>query len=302
MEFEQIVDQVEELLAPGAALALECTEPLGVALRAALCSRHAGGVGVVAEGDGLYERMPVGRYLRCFAALAGRSGAVEGAARQMGLESLWGVRIHKLTPGQARRVAFAREIARGSRLLLLDEPLRHLDDADLRLVLPWLEALSGQGYACLCTTQSTRALYLLPGRRFRLDEHGLRGAEPQLPEAAEASPPSVQVEKIPARADEKLYLFNPAEIDYLESSEGKTLLHIGQDSFPCALSLDELTVRLARYGFFRCHRSYLVNMQKVTEVVKWTRSSYSLRLGAAGDAGVPLSRNRVAEMKEQYNF
>ena len=39
-----------------------------------------------------------------------------------------------------------------------------------------------------------------------------------------------------------------------------------------------MCIRDRRYGFFRCHRSYLVNMQKVQEVVRWTRNSYALRL------------------------
>ena len=48
--------------------------------------------------------------------------------------------------------------------------------------------------------------------------------------------------------------------------------------FVCALTLSELEVRLTGFGFFRCHRSYLVNLQRVREVITWTRNSFSLIL------------------------
>ena len=66
--------------------------------------------------------------------------------------------------------------------------------------------------------------------------------------------------------------------------------------------VEELSARLERYGFFRCHRSYLVNMQKVQEVVRWTRNSYALRLENGPESGVPLSKGRIDAMRRQYRF
>ena len=110
------------------------------------------------------------------------------------------------------------------------------------------------------------------------------------------------MEKIPAKAGETLLLFNPSDIDFAESASGRTALSVRGEEYACALTLEELSVRLERYVFFRCHRSYLVNMQKVQEVVRWTRNSYALRLENGPESGVPLSKGRIDAMRRQYRF
>ena len=68
------------------------------------------------------------------------------------------------------------------------------------------------------------------------------------------------------------------------------------------MTLDELEQKLKNFGFYRCHRSYLVNIQKVTEIVRWTRSSYSLRLANYKEFMVPLSKAKIQELKDTYQF
>ena len=48
------------------------------------------------------------------------------------------------------------------------------------------------------------------------------------------------------------------------------------------------------FGFFRCHRSYIVNLQKVREVITWTRNSYSLILENKEKTSIPLSKAKMA--------
>lgn len=124
----------------------------------------------------------------------------------------------------------------------------------------------------------------------------------RLEAAEESAAQGTAVEKIPAKAGETLLLFNPSDIDFAESASGRTALSVRGEEYACALTLEELSVRLERYGFFRCHRSYLVNMQKVQEVVRWTRNSYALRLENGPESGVPLSKGRIDAMRRQYRF
>ncbi|MCB6567333.1 LytTR family transcriptional regulator DNA-binding domain-containing protein [Desulfovibrio desulfuricans] len=46
----------------------------------------------------------------------------------------------------------------------------------------------------------------------------------------------------------------------------------------------------------------MVNMQKVVEIVKWTRNSYSLKLNGMEDVRIPLSKGRIDDMKQVYDF
>lgn len=108
----------------------------------------------------------------------------------------------------------------------------------------------------------------------------------------------VRFEKIPAKVGDKLILFDPTEIDYIESHEGVANLHVLQGVYACSMSLSDLEGRLKGFGFYRCHRSYLVNLQKVREVITWTRNSYSLILDDHSKSSIPLSKGKYDELKK----
>lgn len=56
------------------------------------------------------------------------------------------------------------------------------------------------------------------------------------------------------------------------------------------MTLQQLEGRLKPYGFYRCHRSYIVNLQKVREIIIWSKNSYSLKLIGDENTIIPLSR------------
>ncbi|MFX3636562.1 MAG: LytTR family transcriptional regulator DNA-binding domain-containing protein [Candidatus Pristimantibacillus sp.] len=121
-------------------------------------------------------------------------------------------------------------------------------------------------------------------------------AEVISPAPVETSRP-VRVEKIPAKVDDKIILFDPTEINFIESSEGVSLLHVKGATFPCTFTLSDLEDKLKAFGFFRCHRSYIVNLQKVREVITWTRNSFSLILDDDKKSSIPLSKGKFDELK-----
>ena len=112
----------------------------------------------------------------------------------------------------------------------------------------------------------------------------------------------LRFEKIPAKVNEKIILFDPTEIVFVESNEGVSNLHVNGEVFPCSITLNDLSERLQPFGFFRCHRSYIVNLQKVREVITWTRNSYSLILEDSKKSSVPLSKGKLNELKYIIGF
>lgn len=97
----------------------------------------------------------------------------------------------------------------------------------------------------------------------------------------------VRVCKIPAKTDAATLLFDPREIDFIESMNKTNYVSVRGELYPTALTMDELDNMLVRFGFFRCHRSYIVNVQKVAKVERYTRNAFNLTLS---DAGVPAFR------------
>ena len=66
--------------------------------------------------------------------------------------------------------------------------------------------------------------------------------------------------------------------------------------------MDELEAELSRAGFFRCHRSFLANVQKVAKVERYTRNSFNLTLNDAARTSIPLAKGRAEEMRERYRW
>lgn len=112
----------------------------------------------------------------------------------------------------------------------------------------------------------------------------------------------LRFEKIPAKVNEKIILFDPTEIVFVESNEGISHLHVNGEVFPSSITLNDLSERLQPFGFFRCHRSYIVNLQKVREIITWTRNSYSLILEDSKKSSVPLSKGKLNELKNIIGF
>lgn len=112
----------------------------------------------------------------------------------------------------------------------------------------------------------------------------------------------VRLEKIPTKMNDKMILFDPPEIDYIESSDGQSNIYVKGDAYPCVFKINELEERLQPFGFFRCHRSYIVNLQKVREVITYTRNSFSLVLDDQAKSSVPLSKAKMAELKEMLGL
>ena len=119
---------------------------------------------------------------------------------------------------------------------------------------------------------------------------------------SEENPDLPSINKISVTYQEKNFLFNPEEIDYIEANDGQVFVYVQREQYAGAFRMGELEERLGKFGFFRCHRSYIVNMQKVRELVKWTRNSYSLKLAGYPKTDIPLSKAKISELKSMYEF
>ncbi|MBA2304021.1 MAG: response regulator transcription factor [Acidobacteria bacterium] len=63
-------------------------------------------------------------------------------------------------------------------------------------------------------------------------------------------------------------------------------------------TLDELQARLDPAVFWRVHRSHLVNINKIKEIVPWFSRNYLLRMKDAKGAEIPVSRSQTKRLRE----
>lgn len=126
--------------------------------------------------------------------------------------------------------------------------------------------------------------------------------ENRLEDKSSKSPIIKSLFKIPAKVDEKMILFAPPEIDYIESQEGKAMIVVNNESYAIESTLTEVEKKLEVYGFYRCHRSYIVNLQKVREIITWSKNTYSLRINDEAQSTIPLSRTKIQAIQEKFNL
>jgi len=63
-------------------------------------------------------------------------------------------------------------------------------------------------------------------------------------------------------------------------------------------TLDELQARLDPAVFWRVHRSHLVNINKVKEIVPWFSRNYILKMKDAKGSEIPVSRSQTKRLRE----
>lgn len=256
--------------------------------------------GYVEDEGALYEKMTVRKYLKFFAGLSGTEKRVRSAVEQMHLSELLGKRLSSCTEGQKKRVRIAREIVRGAEDYFILNPIAFEEEESKKVILGWMESFCEREGRLITLSWSHRDTCICPGDHYEIARDGVRCIDQG--ENTQDSPELPQVSKISVSYNEKNFLFNPEEIDYVEANDGKVFVYVKREQYTGAFRMGELEEKLARFGFFRCHRSYIVNMQKVVELVKWTRNSYSLRLSGYEKTDVPLSKGKIQELRSMYEF
>jgi len=255
-------------------------------------------VGVLFAEDGLYSRQNVYQNLAFQARLYGLpKSRVEGVLAEVGLADHANIRTDKLSSGLARRLAFGRAILHQPKSLILVEPFERCDELSISLLTRLIRELSEHHVAILILADDTANLHSICDTVYLLN-HG-RITESYHPgEEQQAALPF----KIPVRLEGKVALVNPVDILFADASEGRAFLQTRESRLPTQFTLSELEQRLSRSGFFRAHRSYLVNLQHVREVIPYTRNSFSLRLNDEANSEIPLSKSAAGELRELLDY
>ncbi|APF25664.1 ABC transporter family protein [Clostridium sporogenes] len=264
---------------------------------------NIGSIGVILREEAFYDRMTIEEYMKFFIDLLCSKLDHKEIMLKLALLDIGNEKIKNLNYSQKRRLSFAREILKQPKFLIFQEPILNMDRDGAKVIIENIENLKAKGTAVLITSVAFKDTLILSEKAYRLNHDGLVELDNNIEESKddrediEDKKPVYKIEKIPAKVEERILLFDPTEVDYIESQQGISNLNIRGDKFPCTISLADLEERLRYFGFFRCHRSYLVNLQRVREVITWTRNSYTLSLDDKVKSSIPLSKRRLEELK-----
>jgi ABC-2 type transport system ATP-binding protein len=255
-------------------------------------------IGVLFKEDSLYKDRTVEGNLKFFNRLYGLPGIrVLEVLQQIGLADLADASFKQLSPGLIRRLAFGRAILNNPEILILEEPFSNCDADSITWMLRLIRMQAEQGTTVLILTETSAHLDELCNRILTLNN----GRVDSIREGGETQTGALPF-KIPVKLEGRVALLNPSEILYAEASKGRTTLKTRDSLLPSQFTLNELEERLKRSGFFRAHRSFLVNLQYVREVIPYSRNSYSLGLDVPEQTEIPLSKGAAAELRELLNY
>lgn len=260
--------------------------------------RFSQAVGILFLEDGLYLRKSPLANLAFHRQLYGlpRSRAEEVLA-QVGLADQSGARLDKLPSGLVRRLGFGRAILHQPAVLILFEPFARCDEGSITWLSNLIRQQAGEGTAVLILADDDAHLASLCDALYELQAGRLVPASSMPAERSQALP-----FKIPVRMEEKVILVNPADILYAEAESGRAGLQTSGGRMATQYTLNELEERLARRGFFRAHRAYLVNLQHIKEVIPYTRNSFSLKLDDESGTEIPLSKAAAGELRDLLGY
>lgn len=91
------------------------------------------------------------------------------------------------------------------------------------------------------------------------------------------------------------------DIDYIEASEKETLIFSNQKKYVSKIKISKWEEMLKGDNFYRCHRSFIVNLDKITEIEQWFNSSWIIKIKNYTTA-IPVSRNNIRELKELFSM
>jgi two-component system LytT family response regulator/two-component system response regulator LytT len=104
--------------------------------------------------------------------------------------------------------------------------------------------------------------------------------------------------KIILRAQNRMLMVDAEDVVYATIDDGViTIVAREMEGASNYATLEELAAALPA-TFWRAHRSYLVNINKIREVVPWFKSSFMLKLDDKKATQVPVSRAQTKRLRE----
>ena len=105
--------------------------------------------------------------------------------------------------------------------------------------------------------------------------------------------------KIIIKTQNRMMLVNSDDVVYATIDDGLiTVVARDLEGTSNYRTIEELQAFLPQETFWRVHRSYLVNINRIREVVPWFKSSYLLRLDDKKQTQVPVSRAQTRRLRE----
>jgi two-component system, LytTR family, response regulator LytT len=120
---------------------------------------------------------------------------------------------------------------------------------------------------------------------------------------AKAAPAAQPRTKLLVRNSNRNFIVDANDVIYATIDDGLiTLVTTNIEGHSNYRTIEDLQANLDRDLFWRVHRSYLVNINRIKEVVPWFKSSYQLRMDDKKHTEIPVSRVQTRRLRELFKL
>jgi two-component system LytT family response regulator/two-component system response regulator LytT len=106
-------------------------------------------------------------------------------------------------------------------------------------------------------------------------------------------------ERLAVKVGERFLLVDAGDVVFATlSDEVVTVAATGFTGTSNYRTLDDLQARLDPGTFWRVHRAYLVNINKIKEIVPWFSRNYILKMSDGKSTEIPVSRSQTKRLRE----
>jgi len=117
------------------------------------------------------------------------------------------------------------------------------------------------------------------------------------PEPA-APKPALQRSKLLVRSNQRNFIVDASDVIYATIDDGLiTVVASALEGQSNYRTIEELQSNLDPDTFWRVHRSYLVNIHRIKEVIPWFKSSFQLRMDDKKQTEIPVSRVQTKRLR-----
>ena len=124
----------------------------------------------------------------------------------------------------------------------------------------------------------------------------------QMVEERQPLPPG-KANKLLVKSSGRLYLVDSDDVICASIEDGVISIVTreleGQSNFR---TVEELQSNLDPNVFWRVHRSHLININRIKEVIPWFKSSYQLKMDDRKQTEIPVSRAQTRRLRELLNL
>jgi two-component system response regulator LytT len=122
----------------------------------------------------------------------------------------------------------------------------------------------------------------------------VKSAPAELP----APKPSLQRSKLLVKSGQRNFIVDAQDVVYATIEDGLiTVVASGMEGQSNYRTIEELQSNLDPDMFWRVHRSYLVNIHRIKEVIPWFKSSFQLKMDDKKQTEIPVSRVQTKRLR-----